>query len=81
MSVILGCGLLAVALRLPPLVGFVIAGFLLNALDVEYLPSIGTLADLGVTLLLFAIGLKLHPRSLFRREVLVTATAHMLLST
>ena len=70
-------GLLAVLLRLPPLVGFLVAGFALNGLGVPELPALDFVADLGVTLLLFSIGLKLEVRQLVRREVLVTAVAHM----
>lgn len=75
--VALGAALLAVLIKLPPLVGFLAAGFALNAFGVEELPALQTIADLGVTLLLFGIGLKLDVRSLLRAEVLVTATAHM----
>lgn len=75
-----GLGGLAMALRLPPLVGFLAAGFVINALDVPNLPMLETMADLGVTLLLFAIGLKLDVRILFRREVWLTTTVHMVIS-
>ena len=75
-----GLGGLAMALRLPPLVGFLAAGFVINALNVEDLPQLEVLADLGVTLLLFAIGLKLNARILLRREVWLTTSVHMLVS-
>ena len=75
-----GLGGLAMALRLPPLVGFLTAGFVINALGVENIPQLEILADLGVTLLLFAIGLKLNVRILLRREVWLTTSAHMLVS-
>lgn len=75
-----GLGGLALALRLPPLVGFLAAGFVINALGVEDLPQLDILADLGVTLLLFAIGLKLDVRILLRREVWLTTSVHMLVS-
>ncbi|WP_159942664.1 MULTISPECIES: cation:proton antiporter family protein [unclassified Nocardiopsis] len=74
-------GLGALALRLPPLVGFLVAGFVLNALGYAPTPALESAADLGVTLLLFTIGLKLDVRSLLRREVWGTATVHMLTST
>lgn len=73
-------GLLAVVLRLPPLVGFLAAGFVLNWMDIPELPELEVVADLGVTLLLFGIGLKLDVRTLLRREVWATATAHLVLS-
>ncbi|MCW4353725.1 cation:proton antiporter [Hoyosella sp. YIM 151337] len=73
--------LIAMGLRLPPLVGFLVAGFVLNALGYEETEMLRTIADLGVTLLLFTIGLKLNVRTLLRKEVWGTATAHMVCST
>ncbi|MFW5420664.1 cation:proton antiporter [Nocardiopsis sp. CNT-189] len=73
-------GLAALALRLPPLVGFLVAGFALNALGHESTPALEAVADLGVALLLFTIGLKLDVRALLRREVCGTASAHLALS-
>ena len=64
----------------PPLVGFLAAGFVINALDVGVVPELDVAADLGVTLLLFAIGLKLDVRILLRREVWLTTSAHMVVS-
>ncbi len=75
-----GLGGLAMAVRLPPLVGFLAAGFVINALDVGAVPELDVAADLGVTLLLFAIGLKLDVRILLRREVWLTTSAHMVVS-
>ncbi|MFT6914104.1 MAG: glutathione-regulated potassium-efflux system ancillary protein KefC [Motiliproteus sp.] len=75
-----GMGFLAQLLRLPPLVGFLGAGFALHALGAEGGPLLQQLADLGVTLLLFTIGLKLRPGSLFAVEVWGSAAAHMALS-
>lgn len=75
-----GLGGLAMAVRLPPLVGFLAAGFVINALDVGVVPELDVVADLGVTLLLFAIGLKLDVRILLRREVWLTTSAHMVVS-
>lgn len=70
-------GLLAMLLRLPPLVGFLAAGFVLNGVGVPELPALDFIAEVGVTLLLFSIGLKLDLRQLVRREVLLTAVVHM----
>ncbi len=75
-----GMGFLAQLLRLPPLVGFLGAGFALHALGAEGGPLLQQIADLGVTLLLFTIGLKLRPRSLLAPEVWGSASAHMTLS-
>jgi glutathione-regulated potassium-efflux system ancillary protein KefC len=74
-------GLGAMLLRLPPLVGFLGAGFALNALGYGVTPTLATIADLGVTLLLFTIGLKLNVRTLLRAEVWGAASLHMLAST
>lgn len=75
-----GLGGLAMAARLPPLVGFLAAGFVINALDVGEMPQLELMADLGVTLLLFAIGLKLDVRILLRREVWLTTSIHLVVS-
>jgi predicted Kef-type K+ transport protein len=72
-------GLLAVRFGLPPMVGYLIAGFILNTLgfvDHERLVAVG---ELGVTLLLFTIGLKLDVRSLLRPVIWAGTTLHMLL--
>lgn len=74
-------GLTAVMLRLPPMVGFLAGGFVLNALGYDKTPLLETLAHIGVTLLLFTIGLKLDVRTLLRRDVWGGASLHMLAST
>ncbi len=74
-------GLVALSLRLPPLVGFLAGGFALNFLGIAPPPLLGVLADVGVTLLLFSIGLKLDIRTLLRRDVWGGASLHMLVST
>ncbi len=73
-------GIVAVLLRLPPLVGFLAAGFLLGGSGAPEPEYIGAIADLGVALLLFGIGLKLDLRSLLRREIWLTTAAHMVLT-
>ncbi|QWC84320.1 cation:proton antiporter [Nocardioidaceae bacterium] len=79
--VALAAGLAASAVRLPPLVGFLAAGFILSGLGVPEVPALDTLADLGVALLLFGIGLKLDVRVLVRREVWLTAVVHLSLTS
>lgn len=74
-------GLAAMAVRLPPLIGFLGAGFVLGAMGYSETEAVSTIADLGVTLLLFTIGLKLNVRTLLRAEVWGTATLHMAVST
>ena len=76
--VVFGCGLVARLLRLPTLIGYLASGFILHAPGIEALPVVDTLADLGVTILLFSIGLKLDIRRLLRREVVVTTVANLL---
>ncbi len=66
------CGLGVKAFNLPPLVGYLIAGFLLNGFGVEPSANLDTLADIGITLMLFTIGLKLNVGSLIKPEVYVT---------
>ena len=76
-----GCGLGVRLLALPPLIGYLGAGFLLNFLGVLPAAGLQTLADLGITLMLFTIGLKLNIRDLFKAEVYGGALSHMALWT
>ncbi len=62
---------------LPPLVGFMVAGFVLNFMGVENSDALQQIADYGVLLLLFSIGLKLKIKSLLRLEIWATASIHM----
>jgi predicted Kef-type K+ transport protein len=71
---LLGFG--ARTIGLPPLVGFLVAGFVLNAIGIEGDAVIDKVGDFGVMLLLFAIGLKLKVKSLARAEVWAGATLH-----
>ena len=70
-------GLAARFVGLPPMVGFLAAGFVLNAMGVEGGPGLDRIADLGVQLLLFSIGLKLDLRSLLKPQIWATASIHM----
>lgn len=71
-------GFLVKQITLPPLIGYLAAGFGLHALGVRPDAALQTLADLGITLLLFTIGLKLNIRSLFKTEIWGSASGHML---
>ena len=62
---------------LPPLVGYLAAGFALHAYGVRAGGAIEALSEFGITLLLFTIGLKLRLGTLVRPEVWAVATAHM----
>ncbi|MCL6416687.1 cation:proton antiporter [Aestuariirhabdus sp. Z084] len=72
-----GFGLLAKQVGLPPLVGFLVAGFGLNFAGQQTSDQLTLFADLGVTLLLFTIGLKLNIRQLLKPQIWLGATAHM----
>lgn len=71
-------GFLAKLIKLPPMVGFLLAGYVLYALGVRSTEIISFLADMGVTALLFTIGLKLRLKALTGREVLGVGLAHMI---
>lgn len=66
---------------LPPLIGFLIVGFILNVLGVRSNAVIEQIADIGVMLLLFTIGLKLKIKGLLKPEVWGTASAHAAITT
>jgi predicted Kef-type K+ transport protein len=72
-------GLVARMAHLPPLIGFLAAGFALSAMGMQNTEVLQKIADLGVTLLLFTIGLKLHIRDLAAPVVWLTTTVHMAL--
>ena len=75
----LALGLIARIASLPPLVGFLVAGFVLAALDYQGGETLQEFSDLGITLLLFTIGLKLRVRTLLRPQIWGVATVHMVL--
>lgn len=72
-------GLLVSRVGLPPLVGFLLAGFFLNAIGAESGEFLRVTADLGVTLLLFTIGLKLRVNMLLPPHIWGVASLHMAL--
>jgi glutathione-regulated potassium-efflux system ancillary protein KefC len=74
-------GLITSRLYLPPLVGYLMAGYILNIAGVEANETLTHLADIGIELLLFTVGLKLKPSSLLRREVLSVGSLHLLIVT
>lgn len=76
----LACGMLVSRVGLPPLIGYLVAGFVLFlfGIDESSLPLLEQLAELGVTLLLFAIGLKLDIKSLFKAEVWAGSSLHLM---
>lgn len=74
-------GLAALGVRLPAMVGFLAAGFVIRALGVEEMATLHLLAEWGVAMLMFSIGLKLDYRALLRREAWGAALPHMVLSS
>ncbi len=76
-----GLGFLAHLFRLPPLVGFLAAGFVLNEFGFSGGQLLQSLADLGITLLLFCVGLKVNLKTLLRPQVWAVTTLHTSLST
>lgn len=69
-------GFLSRSVGLPPLVGFLATGFLLSALGVTSSEMLQKLADLGITLLLFTVGLKLNLQTLARPQVWAVTCLH-----
>ncbi len=72
-------GILAVRFGLPPMVGYLLAGFALNFSGVIDHDRLAMIGNLGVTLLLFTIGLKLDLRSLLRPVIWAGTTLHSLI--
>ncbi len=70
-------GFLSRMVGLPPLVGFLITGFILNTQDSINTELFQKLAEIGITLLLFTIGLKINLKQLIKPHVWVLSTLHM----
>lgn len=70
-------GFLARLVNLPPLVGFLATGFILNYLGFTSGETLQKLADLGITLLLFTVGLKLNLKVLIRPQVWAVTLLHI----
>lgn len=76
-----GFGFTVKQIGLPPLVGFLMAGFALNVFGVQNSEVLDHIADFGVLLLLFTIGLKLKIKNLLRSEIWAGSSLHMLITT
>jgi len=76
-----GFGFTIKQLGLPPLVGFLMAGFALNLMGVQNSEVLAQIADFGVLLLLFTIGLKLNIKSLLKPEIWASSSIHLMLTT
>lgn len=69
-------GILFSWFRLPPLLGFLAAGFILRDFWSEGKETLQAFSDFGITILLFCIGLKIQVFSLLKKEVLFPALTH-----
>ncbi len=66
---------------LPPMIGFLASGFALNFLGLtDGSLALESIADMGIMLLLFTIGLKLDLKSLIKPEIWLGTNLHILLS-
>ena len=73
------CGLTVKLIGIPPLVGYLVAGFLLNFSGYTLTDDLTKIANLGITIMLFTIGLKLNIRDLSKREVWAGSITHTLI--
>lgn len=74
-------GFLVRLIGLPPLVGYLIAGFTLKYFGAESGDFVDIVSELGVTLLLFTIGLKLNFKDLIKKEIWGGTSIQMLTTT
>lgn len=74
-------GLAAKAVRLPTLVGYLVAGIVLTLFGVESNDFIKAAGDFGVTLLLFTVGLHISLRALTQPQVVGVGSIHLVIST
>jgi predicted Kef-type K+ transport protein len=71
------CGFIAKQINLPPLLGYLAAGFALHSFGVEPHENLESLASLGITLMLFTIGLKTNFYTLLKPSVWAGTSLHM----
>jgi predicted Kef-type K+ transport protein len=65
--------------KMPPLIGYLIAGFVLNGLGFSNNENLSAIADLGITIMLFTIGLKLNVKDLAKAEIWLASVSHSLI--
>jgi predicted Kef-type K+ transport protein len=70
------CGLGAKTFQLPPSIGYLFAGFILHFLGYQANDNLQALANLGITLMLFTIGLKFNIKDLFKTEIWFGSLTH-----
>lgn len=74
-----GCGLAAKLITMPPSIGYLIAGFILHFMGFQADSMVNELANLGITLMLFTIGLKLNIKDLIKNEVWAASISHTMI--
>ena len=72
------CGLALKLVGLPTLIGYLLAGFALNYFQFTASESLQSIANFGITLMLFTIGLKLNVKDLYKPEVWAGSISHTL---
>lgn len=65
---------------LPPLLGYLVGGFILAAMNYTSTPAIDHLSHIGVILMLFTLGMKTRLRNFFQPLVAVSALAQIIIS-
>ena len=72
-------GFIFMRLKLPALIGFLLTGLIMNIFHLDFSnvnEALGSLANLGVLLLLFTIGLKIKVKNIFTKKIVITATVN-----
>jgi len=73
------CGAIARVFGLPALIGYLGAGFVLHEMNIGGGQILHYLANIGITLMLFSIGLKLQPKQLLKPNVWGTTSLQLLI--
>lgn len=80
LGIAFGLGYLIKRIGLPPMLGFLLAGFILHGMNAEHSLLLDGIANIGVLLLLYTIGLKLNIKSLGEKAILGGAIISSLIS-
>ena len=80
-AIAFGLGFVSRLAGFPPMIGYLAAGFMLKACDVEPTYLLNTFSGIGITLLLFCIGLKLEIKKLLNPQIFISTTLHMGVNT
>lgn len=74
-------GMLVSKLRLPPLVGYLIAGLALSVYGYEAGSMLEEISNLGKTFLLFTVGLHIRVKNIIAKEVYGVALTHLIITS